>query len=486
MPTEEGDKRTGSSASEVISEANRIEEYKEIKSKFGKDHNEMLKEMERVKKAYENDPTKTTDEELKDPEALNRRGLESTFDYERRRQMGLPPKNEKDDPNSRHSLKAIEETLLLDNANNGVEFSAVYDKDGELISIYKGEKGVVATYIPLFADDGATMTHTHPTDGTDRVLGHTFSDGDIKVFGRGLAEIRAVAREGTYSLKGTPRIPADLLEKLKVSPDDKTRELANKYEKAYRWEKHDIACAVLKNEVEAMWSHCQQYGDRATNFNGKGAFFNSPKFSALAAATQARMYERYGLQYEFKANAGFEDMEKAIKASSGVNQTGFYRDQPSSRRANELIAVAKAMKGFDLKDDVTQPMAKPSTSVPRAYTRDGEYIPAKQSKPAPATAPAIATVGGSPATATGGDGKRKRVAKPKEAPTPPKTPKTTTDIKPSKPPRVTIKQKPTVTLVGGKPTIIPVTESNGGYSVNSGFTSGGGSFLTGGGFNFTK
>lgn len=482
MPTDEGDKRTGRSASEVISEANRIEEYKEIKTKFGKNHNEMLKEMERVKKAYENDPTKTTDEELKDPEALNRRGLESTFDYERRRELGLPPKNEKDDPNSRHNLEAIEQTLLLDNANDGVEFSAVYDKNGELISIYKGEKGVVATYIPLFADDGATMTHTHPTDGTERVLGHTFSSGDINVFGRGLAEIRAVAREGTYSLKGTPTIPSDLLEKLKVSPDDKTRELANKYEKAYRWEKHDIACAVLKNEVEAMWSHCQQYGDRATNFNGSGAFFNSPKFSALAAATQARMYERYGLKYEFKANAGFEDMEKAIKASSGVNQTGFYRDQPSSRRANELIAVAKAMKGFDLKDDVTQSMAKPSTTLPRAYTRDGEYIPAKQSKPTPAPAP-VAT-SGSPQTVTGGDGKRKRVAKPKEAPTPPKTKKTTTDIKPSKPPRVTIKQKPSVSLVGGKPTVIPVTEVSGGYSGNTGFSSGGGSFLTSKPFTF--
>ena len=488
MPTEEGDKRTGRSASEVISEANRIEEFQEIQKKIWTDTAGYLAALDNAKDTYDKDPDKPTDEQLKNTEVLNRRGLEAAFDYERRRNLGYPPKNEKDDPTSRHSLKAIEETLMLDNANDGVEFSASYDKDGELIGINKGGKANVATYSPKHSDlEGGTLTHSHPTDGNDRLLGHSFSKGDIEFFGNfQLAEIRAVAREGTYSLKGRATIPKELLENMKKSTNTDTRKTAELYEKASSASsRHSIACAVMAREARAISEHLQMYGDRSSDYKGGKDWFNSPKYGTMLAIGHARICQRYGVQYEFKAREGFETMEKAIKTSLPTSQDGYYSIPPSARRADLTMMAGGVVRMAGISDTVTQPMPKPSTSLPRGYTRDGDHIPVQKAKPTPAPAPV--TVGGSPAVATGGDGKRKRIAKPKDA-TPPPAPKqkNPTDINPRAKPPVTIKDKPSVAIVGGKPLVIPVFDFGSGSGVNSGFTGGGGSFVTGGGFNFTK
>jgi hypothetical protein len=490
MPTEEGDKRTGRSASDVLSEEKRIAEYQELKKLLDTNTAAYLLALDDAKKAYDNSPDKPTDEQLKNPEVLNRRGLEAAFDYERRRNLGYPPKNEKDDPTSRHSLQAIEETLMLDNANNGVEFAASYDKNGELIAINKGEKANVATYSTHSSQlEGGTVTHSHPTDNNDRLLGHSFSKGDIEFFGTfDLAEMRAVAREGTYSIKGRATLPQGLLENMKKSTDKDTRRLAEIYEKtSSASERHSIACSVMAKEARAISEHLQMYGDRSSDYKAGGDWFNSPKYGTMLAIGHARICQRYGVQYEFKAREGFEAMEKAIKTSMPTSQDGYYALPPSARRADLTMVAGGVVRMAGIPDTVNQPMPNPSTTLPRGYTRDGDHIPVQKAKPTPAPSPAPTTSGGSPQTVTGGDGKRKRVPKPKvETPPPAPKPIKPTDIKPRAKPPVTIKDKPSVTVVGGKPFVVPVIDFGGGSGNNSGFSSGGGSFVTGGGFNFTR
>jgi hypothetical protein len=319
------------------------------------------------------------------------------------------------------------------------------------------------------------------------LLGHSFSKGDIEFFGTfRLAEIRAVAREGTYSLKGTATIPKELLENMKKSTNTETRKLADIYEKSSSASsRHSIACSVMAKEARAISEHLQMYGDRSSDYKGSGDWFNSPKYGTMLAIGHARVCQRYGVQYDFKARDGFEAMEKAIKTSMPTSQDGHYSIPPSARRADLTMVAGGVVRMAGIPDTVTQPMPKPSISLPRGYTRDGDHIPVQQ----PKTAPAPVTIGGSPATATGGDGKRKRVAKPKAVPTAPAPapkPKLPTDIKPRAKPPVTIKDKPSVAVVGGKPLVIPVIDFGSGSGVNSGFSSGGGSFVTGGGFNFGR
>ena len=77
----------------------------------------------------------------KDLVGRDRRGMEAAIEYQLRREAGIPPKNERDDPNSPYSLRNIEDGLMTREAIEGIEYAVFYDKDGETVGIFKGQKG---------------------------------------------------------------------------------------------------------------------------------------------------------------------------------------------------------------------------------------------------------------------------------------------------------------------------------------------------------
>lgn len=255
-----------------------------------------------------------------DLETHTRRGVEAFFDWKQRRELGMKPKNERDDPKSQYSLKNIEEGMLMRETKGGVEFGVLYDKHGELISIQRGDKGSVGNFSGEVKQGNARdglMTHSHPSDGTDREYGHTLSAGDISGHGqKGTFESRAVAREGVYSIKGNnATIPKEDLAKL-------PSQLRTAYLSGDRWEKNQIACKVLSERMKVEYSKVLADGKQyfapqnVDHTKGVYTFFNSEKAVVLMGLKTKELASQYGLKYEFKARDGFESVGKVINSGS--------------------------------------------------------------------------------------------------------------------------------------------------------------------------
>lgn len=104
----------------------------------------------------------------------------------------------KDDMLKGDSRKAIEE-FELEKVHADREYSRVVDKNGNVYSERKGDKGSV--YIETKpGEDGQTGSHNHPRE--IGMLGGTFSNADIDSFSTDtkLKTLRATAKEGTYSI----------------------------------------------------------------------------------------------------------------------------------------------------------------------------------------------------------------------------------------------------------------------------------------------
>lgn len=83
--------------------------------------------------------------------------------------------------------------------NKPNEQMAILDDNGFIVKAYEGDKHSVA-YIPE-ETIGKVVTHNHPNK-----YGGTFSDADVAGFLEyGQKEIRASAKEGTYSLRETKK-----------------------------------------------------------------------------------------------------------------------------------------------------------------------------------------------------------------------------------------------------------------------------------------
>ena len=97
-----------------------------------------------------------------------------------------------------------EKTLAsVEARTNGLDHEQLYviDDQGFVVAATDGDSGSV----PITARTaknikGNVMTHNHPRDDSN-VNGGTFSYADINCLSLGMSEMRAVASEGTYSLK---------------------------------------------------------------------------------------------------------------------------------------------------------------------------------------------------------------------------------------------------------------------------------------------
>lgn len=91
-----------------------------------------------------------------------------------------------------------ERSIRSGESTQNIEHGALFDKNGEPIVGYQGDRHSVAIDQRVLNSDG-TFTHYHP----DRDFGGTLSMADLKVFARSnLSELRAVSNQGQlYSIK---------------------------------------------------------------------------------------------------------------------------------------------------------------------------------------------------------------------------------------------------------------------------------------------
>lgn len=77
----------------------------------------------------------------------------------------------------------------------------IIDDNGFVVAAVYGDKESVGLSLRAFREvKGKTFTHNHPRE-RDTLNGGTFSPADINSLKFGMKELRASAREGTYSLK---------------------------------------------------------------------------------------------------------------------------------------------------------------------------------------------------------------------------------------------------------------------------------------------
>lgn len=97
-----------------------------------------------------------------------------------------------------NNISAWENALRRGDVNPDIEHGALFDKNGNPIVGYQGDRHSVPVEARVLQSDG-TFTHFHP----DRSFGGTLSMQDLKVFARSnLSELRAVSGQGQlYSIK---------------------------------------------------------------------------------------------------------------------------------------------------------------------------------------------------------------------------------------------------------------------------------------------
>lgn len=457
MPTEEGDKRNGKTAraSEVLSQDEKVTD---IKTTFKYQH-QVDTVIATARQAH------TTDMEAqKDLNTAERRGVEAVFDYQARRDAGIPPKNEYESKDSRYSRENIEEGLLHRETHNGVEYGVIWDKNGELIAIQRGGKGSVSTYAPKDKNGASilrdgVLTHTHPSeiwdtdskalgrdgdsskysDAGSRLHGLAFSEGDVKNHGRTeRLETRAVGREGTHIMRGNG---GKLTDEQVTKLGRRDVALADAYKNGDKYEKNRITMLVAAAEVNAANKEVMKYGQNVLGADykptGNDRWFNSQHCLAMMATMQSQILGKYGIQYDFKPAKGYEGVARAIKSGS------FDGVRAEARAGNLKTGSVLYREGQEPARGIT-PIDSKGNTIPAGRTAKG-----------------LAT------KATGGDGKAKR--KP-AAPKPPKV----TDIKPPPVPKVKTTATP--------PKSISVTTPTGNYTVPTGNLFGGGSLSGGGGF----
>jgi hypothetical protein len=358
------------------------------------------------------DTRKQRAEDIKNGKNLDeytRRGAEGTASYLARRDAGLPPKNEWDDPNSPYNRKNIEEGLMMRENNRGVEYGVLLDKNGEVMTVAKGIAGQVS--YALHSDSiahlkGGELTHNHPSQNS-RPLGACFSTGDLECHYKvGLEKIRAIAVEGDYQIKGQTGTGN------KVSMDTVAR--MNDNQKGLVLDRVRIEMGRLNDQLVS-----QGKPPKFSQTDIKDAFYGE-HYVAVATAFQKEMVTKSGYEYSFKAKKGFEHLQEVVdRPITNVGDT-----------VKTVLTDSRFRTGDQLKKVLTRDSQAFKQNAKTPFDENGDTVHLKNPTPkaVPVIPPKPAIV---PAT------KPSTVTPPKTTPTPPAKPPRT--VKPPKP----IKEKPT-------------------------------------------
>ena len=346
-----------------------------------------------IYRKYKFDPESNKDLENKDP-----RGIEAHLDYVSRRDNGFPPVNQKDNPNSRFNLDAIEGGLLAEQVRDGIEYGVSWDKDNELMSIQKGKSDSVPLYssselgtgIPRTR--GGTFTHTHPSDLDTleydfdlRSYGLPLSDGDFKTMANfQYREIRAVAREGIYSVVADPdnvKFSQQWMDTIK-----KDSVLSKAFNEGDKWYKQSLALKLIsslfRQNYEKINEFCRRtpiYAtpenpldrkpiDRSVSVDRRkdGGYTNSEAYAVLLATRQKELVESFGFKWNFTPNKGYEGIADGISRVSAIG----------SKSKDSVKVVREMSNNGELRRNGTNaPFKEPNNRNP--LDKSGNLIPIK-------------------------------------------------------------------------------------------------------------
>lgn len=153
-------------------------------------------------------------------------------------------------------------------ADQKVEYANAVGHTGQEYGEVRGRKGSVKTPIYYHTNPGTVFTHIHPRD--KGILGGTFSTGDIQNFINGNNDtVRAVAKEGTYSISRTASIDPKLSQDYKtfVNGEEKKiraqiRQIQNDYNSLKITYKQAVEEANKANNTKLVSFHNWLYNNQ--------------------------------------------------------------------------------------------------------------------------------------------------------------------------------------------------------------------------------
>lgn len=205
-------------------------------------------------------------------------------------------------PKALDKCKAVEAKTV----KRKTEKMTVIDDDGNVVFEKSGGKGSVSfSRGQAMAMEGKTITHNHPGE-----FGGTFSHADVNVFTKyGLKSIRAVAKEGTYSIEKTQKATPQSGKKFR----DEYREIERKGTSALNSLYKKIKSKFMRGEISADSAN-EQLGDKRTQICNEHHEYIK------------RVAESYGYRYYYEPNGGVTKMYKTfydlVKADEPEESSG--------------------------------------------------------------------------------------------------------------------------------------------------------------------
>ena len=136
------------------------------------------------------------------------------------------------DPMPTVAQRAVLDAWEKARENAKVEYANSVGYNGTEYGEIRGGKGSVRTPPYYSGNKGASFTHIHPRVESD-LLGGTFSTGDLRVFSQGGCNtMRAVAKEGTYSISKGKNFNRQAFDKFMASSSRRHNTAMNKANRA--------------------------------------------------------------------------------------------------------------------------------------------------------------------------------------------------------------------------------------------------------------
>ena len=138
----------------------------------------------------------------------------------------------KNDPSPTKAQRAVLDTWEKNRESSKVEYANAVGYNGSEYGEIRGGKGSVNTPAFYTNNKGVVFTHIHPRSEAD-LLGGTFSTADLRAWsGGGGSTMRAVAKEGTYSISKGSTFNQQAFNKFMASSSRKHNTAMNKANKA--------------------------------------------------------------------------------------------------------------------------------------------------------------------------------------------------------------------------------------------------------------
>ena len=176
-----------------------------------------------------------------------------------------------------------------------IEHGALFDKDGNPVIGYKGDRHSVAIDQRVLQSDG-TFTHYHP----DKSFGGTLSMQDLRVFARSnLNELRAVSSQGQlYSIKANGNVDrAGLTRWVNKNQKLAQRNFARSYESALKQATTPLKSGPHKGQIKLTNSTTGKVTYRAPMTQQQAVNYARTYSVGMFDRMYRKALDKYGVSY---------------------------------------------------------------------------------------------------------------------------------------------------------------------------------------------